>query len=516
MVGGPARIAPSAWFALIVLALANLLNYLDRYILSILAQSIKADLRLDDAQLGFLLGTAFAVFYAVVGIAMGRIADRLSRKRLMAFGLALWSAMTALGGAATNFLWLSVARIGVGVGEATANPCSHALLSQVFPAKRRATALAIYLGGTYIGSALALIVGGLVLENWTVSCGAVPGDFACAIAPWQAALILVGLPGLPLSLLVLKIHEPLRRKQETEGSLQVVGFEMAAALPPFTLVVLHRLGGVRSLLRNLVIAAIATAVATALVLLTGDLAQWAAVMLGAYAVATWAQVQSLRDRPLFVLTFGDPAFMLSLVGAALIACVAGAVSVWAAPYAMRELAMSPVEAGASLGLLHAGGALFGVVLGGLATDRLKQSDRRAPIWVSIVSITAQMPFIVAMMLAESSSAFLLAFTGFAVVSSIWSGAFAALIQDLVLDRMRGAAASAFSLFSIVVASGIGPYWAGKVSAVTGSLQTGLFSVLVLGPVALVILTLALSRVKQASPESRLARAAAAGEVNEVP
>jgi len=102
------RIPPSAYFALFVLVLANLLNMLDRTIVSILGQSIKASLKLDDADLGFLLGTAFAVFYSIVGIAMGRISDFVSRKKMMAFGLALWSLMTALGGAANSFSTLRI------------------------------------------------------------------------------------------------------------------------------------------------------------------------------------------------------------------------------------------------------------------------------------------------------------------------------------------------------------------------------------------------------------------------
>ena len=151
------KIPRSAYFALFVLVLANLFNMLDRSILSILAQSIKKDLRLDDADLGFLLGTAFAVFYSVVGIAMGRISDFVSRKRMLAVGLALWSVMTAIGGASFNFVSLSFARIGVGVGEAVANPCSHSLLTDVFPPRRRALALGTYLTGTFFGSALAMV-----------------------------------------------------------------------------------------------------------------------------------------------------------------------------------------------------------------------------------------------------------------------------------------------------------------------------------------------------------------------
>ena len=134
----PPSLSAASWLALIVLVAANALNYLDRQIVSILAQSIKADLKLDDADLGFILGTAFAVFYSVVGIAMGRISDFVSRKKLMAFGLALWSGMTALGGAASSFGLLAFARIGVGIGEAVANPCGHSLVADIFPKRMRA------------------------------------------------------------------------------------------------------------------------------------------------------------------------------------------------------------------------------------------------------------------------------------------------------------------------------------------------------------------------------------------
>lgn len=508
---GRSAIPAHAWFALAVLAIANLLNYVDRYILSILAQSIKADLKIDDAQLGFLLGTAFAIFYAVVGIAMGRIADRISRKKLMAFGLALWSAMTALGGAATNFFWLSLARIGVGVGEATASPCSHALLADIFPARNRASALAVYLSGSFLGSALAMILGGYIVEHWSDICAAVPLAGACGLAGWQAALLAVGLPGLPLALLLLRIREPARERQDREAVGRIIASELAAALPPFTFFSVQRLGGSSELLRNITLAVVIGAIAALLIALTGDVAQWAASGLGIYAVCTWGQVQKLRDRPLYALTFGCPTFLMTMIGSALLACIGGAVSVWAAPYSMRTLGFSPAEAGLALGLLHAGAAVGGVILGGWITDRLKLRDRRAPIWVAMLSVLGELPFLAGMLIAREPVPFLACFAGFALFSSLWSAAFAALAQDLVLPRMRGAAASAFSLFSIVVASGAGPYWAGKVSAVTGSLQAGLFSILLLVPIVLAVFAFTLPRVAAATAESRLARAEAAGE-----
>ncbi|MCJ2178821.1 MFS transporter [Novosphingobium album (ex Hu et al. 2023)] len=505
-------IPASAYIALALLASANLLNYLDRFVVSILAEAIKADLRLDDAQLGFLLGTAFAIFYSIVGVAMGGISDRLSRKKVMAFGLALWSGMTALGGMATNFVTLAAARIGVGVGEAAANPCSHSLLSDIFPARNRALALGVYLAGTFLGGALAMAVGGYFLQHWSTSmCVAVPIAGACDLAAWKAALFAVGLPGFPLALLLLMIREPARTASGGSHSAGVIIREFSASLPPFTLLTVAREGGQRALRRNLAILAGIAVAAALLVMATGDYAQWIAFGTGAYVVVTWGQIQSLRDRPLFALTFGDRTFLYAMGATALIACVGGAINVWAAPFAMRTHAMNPSELGLRLGVIHTVGAIAGVIAGGWIADKWKQVDRRAPLGMAAISISGTLPSVLVMLLVADLELFLAAYAAVSVFGAMWSGATAALVQDLVLPRMRGSAAACYSLIAIVVASGTGPYWAGKVSAVTGSLTTGMLSLLVLAPVAMVFLWLAARRLPGETPEARLALAAAAGE-----
>ena len=505
-----AGVSKAAYYALVVLTLANLLNYLDRQIVSILAQSIKEDLQLDDADLGFLLGTAFAVFYSVVGIAMGKISDGLPRRKVMAFGLALWSVMTALGGAASSFAMLGFARIGVGVGEAVANPCSHSLLADMMPERRRAMAMSVLLSGVFLGGALAMFVGGYFLSHWQTMCTVLPGAFACDIAAWKAALIAVGLPGLFLALAVLAIREPPRPHEAKSAGRFVLG-EFATAIPPFTMLSIYRVGGTRGLMSNLILAAVVIAAATAVARATGDVAQWASFGLGAYAVVTWGQIQSYRDRPLFKLTFGDPTFVMGTAATALIACVGGAVNVWSAPYAMRTYAIAPAEIGFSLGTIHIVGAIAGVLLGGYLTDRWKQRDRRAPLGMAGVSMIGQVPCILVMMLVADYTVFLVAYFFLGIVTALWSGAIAAMVQDLVLPRMRGAAAAAFSLVAIVISSGTGPYWAGKVSAVTGSLTAGLLSMMALAPFALLLLWLAARRLPHETPEARRARAIAAGE-----
>src|SRR6188768_3108472 len=165
----PFRITRYAWYALFVLVLVYIVNFIDRQIISILVGDIKRDLGVSDAQIGFLYGTAFAVFYALFGIPLGRLADSWYRGRLMAIGLALWSSMTAFSGLATNFGMLAAARVGVGIGEASASPAAYSMIADYFPKEKRATALSIYSSGLYIGGALSLPIGGFVISRWTAA-----------------------------------------------------------------------------------------------------------------------------------------------------------------------------------------------------------------------------------------------------------------------------------------------------------------------------------------------------------
>ena len=163
------RVSSYSWYVLGILVLVYVLNFIDRQILSILANDIKRDLGLTDADLGFLYGTAFAVFYALFGIPLGRLADSWKRVRLMTVGLALWSLMTAASGFARNGASLAAARVGVGVGEATASPSAYSLISDLFPQRMRGTALAIYSSGLYLGGGLSVLFGGEIAERWNAA-----------------------------------------------------------------------------------------------------------------------------------------------------------------------------------------------------------------------------------------------------------------------------------------------------------------------------------------------------------
>ena len=175
-----------ASYVLGLLFLVYVFNFIDRQILAILLEAIKADLGASDTAMGFLSGFAFAVFYTFAGIPIARWADRGSRRSIIALGLGVWSTMTAASGLARSFTQLALARVGVGVGEAAGSPPAHSLLSDYFPPERRATALAIYATGVYVGAMIAYLAGGYIVEYFD----------------WRTAFLIVGLPGVPLALLV--------------------------------------------------------------------------------------------------------------------------------------------------------------------------------------------------------------------------------------------------------------------------------------------------------------------------
>jgi len=167
-------------YVLYVLTGVYIFNFIDRQILVILQESIKADLNLSDTQLGLLTGLAFALFYVTLGIPIARLADKTNRKKIIAWSLAIWSAMTVVSGRALNFSQLLLARIGVGIGEAGASPAAHSMISDYFPANKRATALAVYSMGIYIGILLGYLFGGWLDEFFG----------------WRTALMVLGLPGI--------------------------------------------------------------------------------------------------------------------------------------------------------------------------------------------------------------------------------------------------------------------------------------------------------------------------------
>ena len=202
-----------AYFALAILLLAYVFSFIDRIILSMLVGPIKADLGLSDTQIALVNGLAFSMFYATMGLPLGWLVDRTSRKGVIATGIALWSVVTALSGLAKDFGHLFLARMGVGVGEAALSPGAYSMIADYFPPKSRGRAIAIYTMGVSLGSGLAYLIGGFLI-SFANSQASITLPLVGALAPWRFIFIAVGLPGLLVALLMLAVREPPRRQGE--------------------------------------------------------------------------------------------------------------------------------------------------------------------------------------------------------------------------------------------------------------------------------------------------------------
>ena len=196
-----------------LLLAAYAISFVDRQIVSLLVEDLRRDLAIDDVQVGLLQGPAFGVFYAVMGLPFGWLADRVNRVRLITAGMILWSLMTALGGFASSFELLLLTRMGVGVGEAALVPAAVSLLADAFPRDRRALPLAVFTSGVSVGAGLALVLGGALVGLASGELGTWFPEFAA----WQIVLILAGALGVPIALAILMLPEPSRGERAVEA-----------------------------------------------------------------------------------------------------------------------------------------------------------------------------------------------------------------------------------------------------------------------------------------------------------
>jgi MFS family permease len=206
-----------AWYVATILTLAHVVSFLDRQVLALVVEPIKRDLGISDTQISLLLGFAFAIFYTFMAIPIGRLADRRSRRAIIAVGIMVWCAMTTACGLARNYGQLFLARVGVGVGEATLTPSALSLLSDYFPRESRGRAIGFYNMGVSVGAGIAFIVGGQVISFVSTS-PPIRLPLVGELYAWQTVFLFVGLPGLVIAALMRTVREPKRLgKIEFEG-----------------------------------------------------------------------------------------------------------------------------------------------------------------------------------------------------------------------------------------------------------------------------------------------------------
>ncbi|HAK76149.1 MAG TPA: MFS transporter [Runella sp.] len=200
-----------AWYVVAVLMLAYISSFIDRQVLTLLVKPLKRDFNVTDTQVGLLIGFSFAIFYTFLGIPIGRMADRKNRKRIIVWGITIWSIMTALCGVTGSYNQLFIARVGVGIGEAALSPAAYSLITDLFPRQKLGTALGIYNIGVYLGSGLSILLVALILKLVSVE-GTWSIPFFGDIYPWQSVFFIVGIPGLLIvALIAFTIKEPERQ-----------------------------------------------------------------------------------------------------------------------------------------------------------------------------------------------------------------------------------------------------------------------------------------------------------------
>ena len=206
-----------AWYIVFLCMVAYIFSFIDRQVIALLVEPIRADLEISDTQFSLLHGLAFALFYAIMGRPIARLADTRSRPVIIAVGIVVWSIATALCGAAKNFWQLFAARMAVGAGEAALSPAAYSMISDSFPRSKLGLALGVYSLGSFIGAGLAYLIGGAAIE-WVSQFGTVDIPIIGLTKPWQMTFFIVGIPGVIIALLFfLTVRDPERKGIVTAG-----------------------------------------------------------------------------------------------------------------------------------------------------------------------------------------------------------------------------------------------------------------------------------------------------------
>lgn len=361
--------------AMVLLFVVSTLNYMDRYIITILIEPIRQEFGLSDKEAGLITGLSFALLYAGMAMPMAMLADRVDRAKLLGWIVGLWSVATMLCGIAGNFTQLFIARLGVGANEAGSLPTMHSLISEYFPTGRRALALSTLTVGGAIGSSLSYLIGGYLAHLYG----------------WRAAFLMAGLPGVLVSLLIFALmRDPGRSVAHAR-----------AAVPP-AMTAIRKLWSRRS---------------------------YGAIVLG-MALSSLSQ---------------------------------NAAQAWKPAFYQRVFGMSLSEVGIWLSGSQLLTGFLGVLIGGWAADHFYGRDRRAGLWVMIVSVAAAPTFGVATFLTSDAHLSLIYLQFFVIFGGLWPGPYAALQQALAGPRYRAMSSAIAVMAATFIGFALGPLFVGTVS-----------------------------------------------------
>ena len=524
-----------AWYVLAVATVICAFSLFDRQVLSIVAVPLQADLHLSNTDLGTVFGAVFAIFYALFGIPLGKLADGWNRSWLLAIAIAGWSLSTMLGGLATGFVVLALARSGVAVGEALANPSAYSLLSDWFPKKQRATAIAIYSAGIAFGLGGSIYAGGKLLDVWHAHYPTGVGAFG--LHDWQAVFLGIGAPGLLIALWAATLKEPPRGLSDgviqpnAPHPVKAALAELFAVLPITCQLRLMRLGakprevalsfaalamivlaviGMTRFTEGLVSTPPAPLFHLGSMPVTSHGLEWATIGLGLAVVLGWVQSLKQADRPTYKLLWGNPQMISMTVASALYMTQTYGLTTFSFKYAVTQFHASPSEVGAKLALVTGGVGLIATLFGGWLADFALRFSPRGRLYVSFGAMIGVVPLAYLTFAATTLDQYFWRYCLLSFSTVMWLPGVAATGQELVLPRMRGAAAASYNLATGMFGLGLGPFLVGLISDKTGSLSQGILSVYWLSPLVWIAMFILVKGLPKAEA-TRLDRARAAGE-----
>ena len=531
---GSTAVPAAGWRMLVLVSSVQLLSLMDRNILAILNPRIKQDLNIGDAEMGLLYGTVFALFYALFSLPIGRLADGWIRTRLLAISIAVWSLATGLAAFAGGFALLAISRLGVGVGEASAQPAGTSLIYDHFPKARRGTAMAVFAAAVATGLGLSSTIGGLAADWWD-------GLFAGASAPlglsgWQFAFLLAALPGFPLALLMLRAREPVRGAIDgiltppDPAPFRASAHMLGSMLPVSNWVLFwHSKAGPRHWLINLgcIGAIVAAMVAIAhwcaaysprppivigAVAIDPHAMQWSVVGFGLLVILNLAQSLRLNDKTAFALIFGSPSVLICVAVGSLQMVINYGIMGFTPLFLMKTYGLSPAVTGLEFGFLTAVVGIVGPFISGPFSDLANRwwhgGGRVLVILFSLGLSPILLPWLFS---ASDPTSFYGRFILYSLLLTMWLPPFYAVLYEQVLPRMRGTTASIYLFITTIAGLGTGPYLVGMIAdALSGDIASALGTVNWVAP-AIVILLIALAFRSGRDERSLLARAKAAGE-----
>ena len=477
-----------AAYVLGLLTLVNLFNYLDRNVVYAVFEPVKRDLRLSDAQLGWL-GSAYIIVLSLAALPLGVIGDLRSRRSVITLGVTVWTAATAAGGFVRQFWQLFACRALVGFGEAGYAPAAQALIAQYYKGHRRAFAIGVYSVGMALGGVLGIWFGGVIAERYG----------------WRWAFIWMGFPGLILALLASRLRELDRRPpppvldtlkqwwhQGTRGVMYYVApVAICAGVGAL-------LAGFLSLFENIpsqfgtALFGIAVSVGIAwTVWRLVPLAVRRTTAAGAVAVNAFDEFQNAA-----VLVLRTPTLIWVFLGGAMVTFAVNGLIAWAAAFMQRIHGLSVASVGEQFGLWALAGGVVGALVGGRMADRLQRRWRGGRVLVSGAGFVLGGPVCAALLLVHDLRWFAPLILATYFLYTWYNGPLAAVILDVVPPAVQASVLGAFVLFSHLAGDALAPPLIGYLSDRTGDLRTAMLLLPAVGLLGGLVILIGLKTVSQ--------------------